>query len=419
MHNQYPSDKSLSTIFDPSTPPQGSSSRPSYPSPTTATESEPFIRSPTIPSSPAPAYTALPHRDVDFHFTPMLEGKVGEVELETIDGKRFLVHKKVLEQETVFFHIYYGFVPVWRLNAASSSSSSSSENLAIPIHQATSVPPSSNTITPRTTTQGLNSLFCLPKIIVNTLSRNSVSASPCPPPPAFENHSLPPPLPPKDNVTAPTPTSSPYTWVVPESSTVLVAFLSLIYPRGIITRSPNDLLDSLEITSKVVRASLGYQSSKALNISRDRLSHWMIEQPIETYSMASFFKFNDLIKLSSSYALSIPPERWSEETNHIMGRKACNKLIDLQHTRLEGLKSILNNPMERDEHSCGCVRFKMAEQVWISMTKHLKEDLKPEMELLELLQVDLRGGHCGDCLVLLGKSIQKAILEAKELPKSL
>ena len=63
------------------------------------------LRSPSIPNSPAPAYTTLPYRDVDFHFAPMLDNRLGDIELETIDGKRFLVHKKVLEDETVFFHI--------------------------------------------------------------------------------------------------------------------------------------------------------------------------------------------------------------------------------------------------------------------------------------------------------------------------
>jgi len=64
-----------------------------------------LLRSPMIPSSPAPAYSELPYRDTDFYLSPMLNGRVGEIELETVDGKRFLVHRKVLEQETVFFHI--------------------------------------------------------------------------------------------------------------------------------------------------------------------------------------------------------------------------------------------------------------------------------------------------------------------------
>ena len=61
--------------------------------------------SPQIPDSPAPAYTALPHRDVDFYLAPLLNGQIGDIELETVDGKRFLVHKRLLEEQTTFFHI--------------------------------------------------------------------------------------------------------------------------------------------------------------------------------------------------------------------------------------------------------------------------------------------------------------------------
>ncbi len=74
-------DKSLSTIFDPRSP------------------------SPQLPSSPAPAYSILPYRDVEFFAAPLLDNKIGDIELETTDGKRFLVHRKLLEAETVFFHI--------------------------------------------------------------------------------------------------------------------------------------------------------------------------------------------------------------------------------------------------------------------------------------------------------------------------
>lgn len=70
----------------------------------------PFLSSPSPSASlavppPPPAYSALPYRDIEFDFAPILNGKVGDVELETTDGKRFLVHRSVLESETVFFHI--------------------------------------------------------------------------------------------------------------------------------------------------------------------------------------------------------------------------------------------------------------------------------------------------------------------------
>lgn len=58
-----------------------------------------------VPGPPPPAYSALPNHDAEFDFAPILNGKVGDVELNTTDGKRFLVHRKVLESETVFFHI--------------------------------------------------------------------------------------------------------------------------------------------------------------------------------------------------------------------------------------------------------------------------------------------------------------------------
>jgi len=63
------------------------------------------LRSPIIPQTPAPAYTSLPHTSATYHSAPLLNGRMGDIELETVDGKMFLVHKSVLEAETVFFHI--------------------------------------------------------------------------------------------------------------------------------------------------------------------------------------------------------------------------------------------------------------------------------------------------------------------------
>ena len=54
---------------------------------------------------PPPAYSTLANSSRTFHLAPLLNGLPGEVELQTSDGKRFLVHKSVLEKETVFFHI--------------------------------------------------------------------------------------------------------------------------------------------------------------------------------------------------------------------------------------------------------------------------------------------------------------------------
>ncbi|EIW69411.1 hypothetical protein TREMEDRAFT_62277 [Tremella mesenterica DSM 1558] len=375
-------DKSLSNIFDPLSSP------------------------PPLPASPAPAYTALPYRDTAFHVAPLLNNKLGEVELETCDGKRFLVHKKVLESETVFFHIYYGFVPLWRVQ-------SQPHNLE-PYHV------SQTTVTappPAITSSPLN-LLCLPKILSNL--RHSPPPPPNrseSPPPAFSDLPLPPPppLPPKD-VNAPTPTTSPYTWVVPETASVLEAFLSLIYPTG--TFAPNQL-SSLDLTSKVVRAAMGYQSSKALSSSRDKLGEFIQNSPVEVYALACFFKFTDLAKLSSTTAMIVQPNEWTQESRALMGRLGAEKLLNLREERLNGLKRILERQVEKDEHSDTCVRRGMMEHLWQKHRENVKEGLKVESELLELLTVDLRGGHCGDCLVSLGETIRKCLLDANSLPKTI
>ncbi|WVQ78357.1 hypothetical protein IAT38_000442 [Cryptococcus sp. DSM 104549] len=427
MHEQYPSDKSLSNVFDALRSP-----------------------SPPIPSSPAPAYTALPHRDVDFHLAPVLNGQVGDVELETVDGKRFLVHRRLLEAETVFFHIYYGFVPVWRLNGSSSSSGYNTHGSPPPaiqppmLHgqspaqaQPIQLPPSPSASPARPVSSPLNNLLCLPKLLASHLARSPAAASllathangtnqaaqtagagavPCTPPPAIDD--LPPPPPPKD-ITAPTPTTSPYTWAVPETSIVLTAFLALIYPPGVIAPHPTSLLTSLELTGRVVRAALGYQSAKALSYARDRLGSWTEDQPVQVYAMASFFKFTDLARLASMRAVECPQAEWPEDAKLLMGRTAAGKLLTLQSGRLSALREILAKPMERDEHAGGCVRYGMAEQVWERMTRDLAGRVGAGSGLEELLEVDLRGGHCGECLVLLGRSIQRCLYEAKDLPKSI
>ncbi|WVN86784.1 uncharacterized protein L203_101956 [Cryptococcus depauperatus CBS 7841] len=415
MHNnpEYPSDKSLSNIFDP-------------------------VRSPSLdlPVEPAPAYTALPNRDVDFFLAPLLGGKLGDIELETVDGKRFLVHRKVLEHETVFFHIYYGFVPAWRLNRGSS----------LPRTEAAHLPPNCHRpAAPREhDTSALSNFLCLPKLIASHLSRSPAAASliashqfqttaapdsqthshaaanvngvssPDSLPPPFED--LPPPLPPKD-ITAPTPTLSPYTWAVPESSLVLTAFLSLIYPPGVISSTPTSFLKSLELTGRVTRAALGYQSAKALSIARDHMVTWIDEQPVQVYAMASFFKFGDLARLASMKAMKAQPSQWPEDAKVLMGRSAAKRLVNLRNSRLIALKDILAKPMEEDEHAHTCVRYPMAKDLWTKMTNELSGIVGAESELIELLNVDLRGGHCGECLVLLGRSVQRCLYEAKELPQ--
>jgi hypothetical protein len=64
-----------------------------------------FLKSPALPASPAPAYTPVANNDTSYHMAPLINGRLGDIELETVDGKKYLVHKSILEAETVFFHI--------------------------------------------------------------------------------------------------------------------------------------------------------------------------------------------------------------------------------------------------------------------------------------------------------------------------
>ena len=238
-------------------------------------------------------------------------------------------------------------------------------------------------------------------------------------------------MPPKD-ITAPTPTTSPYTWVVPEHSSVLAAFLALVYPAGTFalplpppagsTGGTPPLvaaaLPTLEMTSRVVRAALGYQSSKALAIARDRLGDFIPTSPVDVYALGCFFKFTDLAKLAAWPAVARPPEDWSHDSKALMGREGARHLLDLRQTRLDALRRILSAGVQTDDHSSGCIRRGMVEMLWEKHREKVRDGLGPASELLELLELDLRGGHCGDCLVNLGQTIQRCLLEAKELPKT-
>lgn len=324
-------------------------------------------------------------------------------------------------------------MPIWRLNAASASTSTrppvptatSDLGIHVPTSRAPDGPSGSNAINP------LNSLLCLPKFLTSQLrAAAGASTTPCSsaaadaadvfrtPPPAFEDVVAAAPPPPPKDVTAPTPTVNPYTWAVPESSRVLEAFLSLIYPRGTFTRSPDSLLVDLETTARVARAAMGYQSQKALGLARDKMYSWINDDPVGVYAMAVYFRFTDLARLASTNAIRVPREEWPNGDKILMGRHGRAALQSLQQERNEGLRAILEKPMESDEHSATCVRRAMIEELWSRKRRDVEAGLRCESELLELLEVDLRGGHCGDCLVLLGKTIQRCLYEAKDLPRS-
>ena len=206
---------------------------------------------------------------------------------------------------------------------------------------------------------------------------------------------------------------------MPEPAPILAALLCLLYPRGTFSTSPTDALPSLEITSRDIRAAMGYQSAKALNIARDRLHHFVNTRPVETYAMACFFKFTDLARLASATAIAVDPGQWTDEVRLTMGKTGARHLANLREMRFAGLRGILNRSMESDDHSALCVRRGMVEKLWRERADEVKAGLEPTSELVELLSIDLRGGHCGECLVNLGTTIQRCIVSARDLPKTI
>lgn len=143
--------------------------------------------------------------------------------------------------------------------------------------------------------------------------------------------------------------------------------------------------------------------------------HWVDESPVQVYAMASFFRFGDLERLASVKAVRVSPSQWPEDARVLMGRTSASKLMALQSARLTGLKQILSGPIEEDEHAHTCVRFPMVRDVWRRMADETCKKVCADSDLIELLDADLRGVHCGDCLVLLGQSVQRCLYEAREL----
>jgi hypothetical protein len=166
---------------------------------------------------------------------------------------------------------------------------------------------------------------------------------------------------------------------------------------------------------------MGYQSSKALNTARDRLHDFIPVDPVGVYSMACFFKFTDLARLASEHAVRVHPESWSKEARVSMGKHGMKQLLTLREMRTAGLRGILNGQVEKDGHSETCVRRGMIEQLWRTRADEVKAGVVGDAggDLMELLEIDLRGGHCGDCLVNLGTTIQRCLLAARDLPKTI
>lgn len=138
--------------------------------------------------------------------------------------------------------------------------------------------------------------------------------------------------------------------------------------------------------------------------------------------MACFFKFADLAKLSSGYAVKRPIEEWHAH-RPVMGRTGTEKLHQLYDTRIEGLCRILDNSLHMgsgdQEGGHECEDLERMRDMWSCKVDQVKMNLGAGSELLELLEVDLRGGWCEGCLVLLGRAIQGCIVEARELPMTI
>jgi hypothetical protein len=101
-----------------------------------------------------------------------------------------------------------------------------------------------------------------------------------------------------------------------------------------------------------------------------------------------------------------------------MGSRGTARLHDLYNARMEGLYTILDRGLEEDG-MWGCGDRERLREMWARTVEVVKAGLGAESELLELLQVDLRGGYCGDCMVVLGRTIQRCLVDARALPTSI
>ena len=112
----------------------------------------------------------------------------------------------------------------------------------------------------------------------------------------------------------------------------------------------------------------------------------------------------------------------------VMGRQGLAKLQQLHAARVEGLTQILDGGLEEDEHSMNCSQAEAMKEMWAIKVGDLKEDLEgggADVDLLELLEMDLSsrvqgGGYsCGGCLVNMGRTIQRCLVRARELPTTI
>lgn len=140
--------------------------------------------------------------------------------------------------------------------------------------------------------------------------------------------------------------------------------------------------------------------------------------------MACFFKFGDLARLASSHAVRRPVEDWNAH-RPVMGRQGLARLQALRNARIEGMRDILSAGLtDPDEgapgHEGQCAGYPALQTMWASRVAELQMELGAESDLLELLDIDLRGQqHCGHCMLSLGRTIQRCLLDARELPTTI
>ena len=268
----------------------------------------------------------------------------------------------------------------------------------------------------------LGSLLRIPKIVADFLPKpcsTRIAASGCRDPVALSekfDYTGPPPTPPtKDDVSAPTPTTSPYVWLVPETSGVLLAFLALIYPSLAVSGSAP--LTSTHAIGRVIRAAMGYQSTRAINRARTRLAEQVDIDPVGVYAMASFFNFAELAKLASMQAASVSEDQWTEADVRVMGTTARRALCDLQCTRREGLANVLTTPMAVDEHSLSCSGMTQVQTIWREHAARLV-NVPQGQQIAEMLNVNIESVQCASCLKAVGQMVRHCVVALEQLPRS-
>lgn len=238
----------------------------------------------------------------------------------------------------------------------------------------------------------------------------------------------PPPPPP----CAPTPTTSPYVWTVPEPSSILYAFLCLIYPAGILGPAPTFGLNNIDTCTKVLRAAMGYQSNKAISLARAHLWGYLYRledegekdrfyaaqsqqrggrsvfdksprdelrdcerkrtldrQAIRVYALASYFKFTDLAVLASKTACRVPRDEWSRADVSMMGRRAATRLMKLQEARRDMICRKLEAAQKENimQSACSCAHpeqdgecgeREMMRQVWAARCAQVAEAVEED-----------------------------------------